>query len=57
MKTSGRSRIAPDGFYVNQILADIENIFKFKDLVPMPIGAGEAQTRSKYSPMLLESMQ
>ena len=31
-------KIAPDGFTLNQILAEIENIFKFKDLVPMPAG-------------------
>jgi hypothetical protein len=27
--------IAPDGFSLNQILQDIENIYKFKDLVPI----------------------
>jgi len=29
-------RAAPRGFTLNQILTEIESIFKFKDLVPMP---------------------
>lgn len=30
--------VAPGGFTLNQILAEIDSIFKFKDLMPMPAG-------------------
>ena len=36
---------APTGFSLNQILKDIENIYKFKDLVPMPEDAVEVTAR------------
>jgi hypothetical protein len=47
--------VAPTGFTLNQILVEIENIFKFKDLVPMPADTVGKQRKSKYSPRVLES--
>jgi len=36
---SGKVLVAPEYFSWNQILQDIENIFKFKDLAPLDEGA------------------
>lgn len=38
-KNVTREKIAPSSFTWNQILKEIESIFKFKDLVPMPADA------------------
>jgi hypothetical protein len=40
-----REKIAPSSFTWNQILTDIENIFKFKDLAPMPVDTAKATAR------------
>jgi hypothetical protein len=52
-----REKIAPTGFSLNQILKEIESIFKFKDLVPMPIDTVGATARVNTPPRVLESCQ
>ena len=37
--------LAPTGFSLKQILKDIESIFKFRDLVPIPMATGEASVK------------